>query len=96
MNITPIIAVPVLVEGIITYGKTIIEMIDNGEKRTAIIQGCAIILSVFLSFMFNWNLFDGVIVNPIVGIVLTGIIGSRGSNYASDIVGLLRGQNTVG
>ena len=95
MNITPIIAVPVLVEGIITYGKTIIEMIDNGEKRTAIIQGCAIILSVFLCFMFGWNLFSEVILYPVVGIVLTGIIASRGSNYVSDFIGKI-GQKTVG
>ena len=97
MNISGIIAVAVLIEGLVQYGKTIVDMVENGEKKTAITQCITIIVGILLMFAFDKDLFAviGMPVNHYIGIVLTGIIASRGSNYVSDFIGKL-GQKTVG
>lgn len=97
MNISGIIAVAILIEGLVEYGKTIIDMVENGEKKTAITQCITIIVGILLMFAFDKDLFAviGMPVNHYIGIVLTGIIASRGSNYVSDFIGKL-GQKTVG
>ncbi len=97
MNISGIIAVAILIEGLVEYGKTIGDMVENGEKKTAITQCITIIVGILLMFAFDKDLFAviGMPVNHYIGIVLTGIIASRGSNYVSDFIGKL-GQKTVG
>lgn len=97
MNISGIIAVAILIEGLVEYGKTIGNMIENGEKKTAITQCITIVVGILLMFAFDKDLFAiiGMPVNHYIGVVLTGIIASRGSNYVSDFVGKL-GQKTVG
>lgn len=97
MNISGIIAVSVLIEGLVQYGKTIVDMVENGEKKTAITQCITIIVGILLMFAFDKDMFAviGMPVNHYIGIVLTGIIASRGSNYVSDFIGKL-GQKTVG
>lgn len=97
MNISGIIAVAILIEGLVEYGKTIGNMIENGEKKTAITQCITIIVGILLMFAFDKDLFAviGMPVNHYIGIVLTGIIASRGSNYVSDFIGKLS-QKTVG
>lgn len=97
MNISGIIAVAILIEGLVEYGKTVANMIENGEKKTAITQCITIIVGILLMFAFDKDLFAviGMPVNHYIGIVLTGIIASRGSNYVSDFIGKL-GQKTVG
>ena len=97
MNISGIIAVAILIEGLVEYGKTIGDMVENGEKKTAITQCVTIIVGILLMFAFDKDLFAviGMPVNHYIGIVLTGIIASRGSNYVSDFIGKL-GQKTVG
>ena len=97
MNISGIIAVAILIEGLVEYGKTIGDMVENGEKKTAITQCITIVIGVLLAFAFDKDLFAtvGMAVNHTIGIVLTGIIMSRGSNYVSDFVSKL-GQKTVG
>lgn len=97
MNMSGIIAVAVLIEGLVEYGKTIMDMVENGEKKTAITQCVTIIVGILLMFAFDKDLFAviGMPVNHYIGIVLTGIIASRGSNYVSDFIGKL-GQKTVG
>lgn len=97
MNISGIIAVAILIEGLVEYGKTIGDMVENGEKKTAITQCITIIVGILLMFAFDKDLFAviGMPVNHYIGIMLTGIIASRGSNYVSDFIGKL-GQKTVG
>lgn len=97
MNIAIIIAVAILIEGLVEYGKNIIDMFYGGEKKTAIIQMVTIVVGIALAFAFGANMFVplGLTVNHYIGMVLTGIVMSRGSNYVSDLIGKI-GQTTVG
>lgn len=97
MNIALIVAVAVLIEGLVEYGKTIADMFDSGEKRIALIQVITIVIGIGLAFAFDADMFIplGLTVNHYVGMVLTGIVMSRGSNYVSDLIGKI-GQTTVG
>lgn len=97
MNIAVIIAVAILIEGLVEYGKTIADMFDSGEKRIALIQVITIVIGIGLAFAFDADMFVplGLTVNHYVGMVLTGIVMSRGSNYVSDLIGKI-GQTTVG
>ncbi len=97
MNITIIVAVAVLIEGLVEYGKTIANMFYEGDKKTGVTQIVTIIIGIGLAFAFSANMFVplGLVVNEYVGMVLTGIVMSRGSNYVSDLIGRI-GQTTVG
>ena len=97
MNISIIIAVAILIEGLVEYGKTILDMVDTGERKTAIIQCITIVVGILMAFAFNADIFAtvGIAVNHTIGMILTGIIMSRGSNYVSDFIGRI-GQITVG
>ena len=88
MEIGIIIAAAVLVEGLIQYGKTIAQAFETGEKKTGITQLISIIIGVLIAFAFGANAFEvlGMAVNPMIGTFLTGIVISRGSNYASDLL----------
>ena len=88
MEIGIIIAAAVLVEGLIQYGKTIAQAFETGEKKTGITQLISIIIGILIAFAFGANAFEalGMVVNPIIGVFLTGIVISRGSNYASDLL----------
>ena len=97
MNIAIIIAVAILIEGLVEYGKNIANMFYDGDKKTAITQIVTIVVGIALAFAFNANMFVplGLTVNNYVGMVLTGIVMSRGSNYVSDLIGKI-GQTNVG
>lgn len=97
MNIAVIIAVAVLIEGLVEYGKNIANMFYDGDKKTAITQIVTIVVGIALAFAFNANMFVplGLTVNNYVGMVLTGIVMSRGSNYVSDLISKI-GQKSVG
>lgn len=97
MTISVIIAVAILIEGLVQYGKNIADMFYGGDKKTAITQLVTIAVGVALAFAFNVNMFVplGLTVNSYVGMVLTGIVMSRGSNYVSDLISQI-GQTTVG
>lgn len=97
MNVAIIIAVAILIEGLVEYGKNIVDMFYGGEKKTAITQIVTIIVGIALAFAFNADMFVplGLTVNHYIGMVLTGIVMSRGSNYVSDLIGRI-GQTTVG
>ena len=88
MNIALVIAVAILIEGLVEYGKTIMNMFETGEKKTAITQIITIIIGILIAVAFNADLFVtvGLQVNHVIGMILTGIIASRGSNYASDLI----------
>ena len=97
MNIAIIIAVAILIEGLVEYGKNIADMFYGGDKKTAITQIVTIVIGIALAFAFSADMFIplGLTVNHYVGMVLTGIVMSRGSNYVSDLIGKI-GQTTVG
>ncbi len=97
MNITVIVAVAVLIEGLVEYGKTITNMFYEGDKKTGVTQIVTIIIGIGLAFAFSANMFVplGLMVNEYIGMVLTGIVMSRGSNYVSDLISKI-GQTTVG
>lgn len=96
-----IIMVAVVLEGLVEYGKTIWKMIEEGQYKTAVTQAVTIALGLFLAFSFHLELFnvavaevyEGLSINPVLDGVLTGILISRGSNYASDFIGLLTKKN---
>lgn len=97
MNIAVIIAVAILIEGLVEYGKNIADMFYGGDRKTAITQMVTIVIGIALAFAFGANMFVplGLTVNHYVGMVLTGIVMSRGSNYVSDLISRI-GQTTVG
>ena len=97
MNIAIIIAVAILIEGLVEYGKNIADMFYGGDKKTAITQLVTIAVGIAIAFAFNADMFMplGLTVNHYIGMVLTGIIMSRGSNYVSDLITKI-GQTTVG
>lgn len=97
MTIAVIIAVAILIEGLVEYGKNIADMFYGGDKKTAITQIVTIVVGVALAFAFGANMFVplGLTVNGYIGMVLTGIVMSRGSNYVSDLISRI-GQTTVG
>ena len=97
MNIAVIIAVAVLIEGLVEYGKNIANMFYEGDRKTGVTQIVTIIIGIALAFAFNANMFVplGLSVNNYVGMVLTGIVMSRGSNYVSDLITKI-GQKSVG
>ncbi len=80
-----ILFMAIIVEGIVTYIKTIFV---NGVFQWQIIVSIA--LGVFASVAYNVDLLSilGLSASiPFVGCVLTGILISRGSNYIFDLVG---------
>ena len=83
-----VFAVAILTEALVEYGKTVIGTLETGEIKTFVTQLATIILGIFMSFAFHINVFvdSGFTVAPVIGTVITGIIISRGSNYASDIL----------
>lgn len=90
MDIITIIAVAVLTEALIEYAKTVAESFESKDYKTFRTQVASIILGVLMAFSFSINAFaTGFTVNPVVGTAITGIIISRGSNYASDLIGKL-------
>lgn len=102
-TIALIIMVAIVLEALIEYVKTIVDMVEIGEYKTAITQGVTIALGIGLAFIFNLQLFnnalsefyEGLSINPVIDTILTGILFSRGSNYFSDLVSRLTGKNDV-
>lgn len=91
MSIALIISIAILVEALVEYGKSIGDMFLGHDYKTGITQLITIGVGILLSFAFGINMFAaiGFEVAPIVGTIITGIIISRGSNYASDIISKL-------
>lgn len=90
------IAAAVVIEGIVTYITTIVK--DKKVEWKIIL---AIALGCLISFNLNLDVFALIglnEVNSIVGIILTGILISRGSNYVFELYNKLtdwkRGDNT--
>lgn len=87
----------ITVEGLVEYAKTFIDAIANKDYRTVAIQLCAVYVAILLCFAAGANFYTVLGVNftyTWVGIVLTGIFLSRGSNYVSDFIQRLQGAKT--
>lgn len=88
-GIVLVLVVAVLVEAFVEYGKSIGKMFTEGEVKTAVTQLCAIVVSVVLCLLAGADLFAAVEIAfewPWVGVMLTGVLASRGANYVSDFV----------
>lgn len=81
----------IIVEALIDYATTIFTMVD-GKLKVSWKKLASIGLSVFLAIAAGADLLAGVGLVfriPYVGMVLTGIFFSRGSNYVADLLTLL-------
>lgn len=98
MEFALIIAVAILIEALVEYGKTIVDMFETGDKKTGITQLITILLGILIAFAFKANVFEllKMSVNPTIGTLLTGVIISRGSNYASDLLKRIANPQSVG
>lgn len=89
MEFFGLVFLAVVVEGLITYIK--MAVVDKVVQWQVIVS---IVLGVLVAVVYNCDLFAmfglGSTV-PYVGNVLTGILLSRGSNYASDLIKTLTG-----
>ena len=88
-TIVMILFLAITFEAIIQYSKTIIEMLEKKQYKTFATQLAAILLSVFICFTAGVDLYTLVGVSftlPWLGMLLTGIVVSRGSNYTSDFI----------
>ena len=82
-----IIMLAIVIEGMITYFKT---MVVNGALKWQLVG--SIVLGALLAVIYNVDLLNIVGFTtsvPYIGNVVTGILLSRGSNYIFDLVGQL-------
>lgn len=83
------VVMAILVEALVEYGKTILGAMESREYKTAVTQLLAIALAVALCVAVQADVFAALGIHfsaPWVGVLLTGIFASRGSNYMSDII----------
>lgn len=88
-GIAIILIMAIITEALIEYAKTIAKAFTEKEIKVAVTQLAAIAISVLLCFATGADLFVLVGVEfafPWIGVMLTGIIGSRGANYVSDFI----------
>lgn len=88
-----IITIAVLLEALVEYGKTIIKTFTDGDIKLGITQAMTVAIGIGFAFLFRLHLFEalGIVVETVADEILTGIIISRGSNYASDLITRLQG-----
>ena len=92
--------VAIVLEALVEYAKTIMYMFEEHEYKTAVTQLVTIVIGVGLAFGFHTQLFnaglseiyEGLHINPVLDMILTGILFSRGSNYFSDLISKLTGK----
>ena len=84
-----ILSLAIIVEALVQYAKTIITMLENKQYKTFGTQLAAILITVFICFAAGADIFALMGISFSVhwlGTLLTGIVISRGSNYASDLI----------
>lgn len=90
-SVASIAVLAIIVEALIEYSKLIFV-----NKQINWKQIVSLVLGVVIALLANADLFASVGINfvvPYVGVVLTGIIFSRGSNYVADFISLIQGKN---
>jgi|GEM_PF-277862 len=83
------IVMAITVEGLVELGKSIGKAALDGDRKTAATQLAALIISCALCMAAGADVYDALGVSfavPWLGMVLTGILASRGSNYIADFV----------
>ncbi len=78
-----------IVEAFIEYAKSIGKGMLEGKWKTAVTQLCAVAVALVLCFATGLDIFKLVGLEfawAWLGVALTGIFISRGSNYAADFV----------
>ncbi len=88
MTLVTILILAITVEALIEYGKLIFQKKINWKQLVALLLG------VLLAIAANVDLYALVGVTfivPYVGVVLTGIIFSRGANYVADFLKMIQG-----
>ena len=84
-----ILSLAVIVEALVQYAKTVIKMLENKQYKTFGTQLATIFIAVFICFAAGADIFALMGISFSVhwlGTLLTGIVISRGSNYASDLI----------
>jgi len=83
MQLANIIMVAVIVEALITYGKAfVVDRSNNWEYIFSASIGIVLSLAYQLDLLATLGMESRI---PVVGMVLTGILISRGSNFVWDI-----------
>ena len=84
-----IIMLSVVVEALIQYAKSIAGAFDSKDWKTAITQLFSVAIGITISFSTGADMFAALGISfdwPAIGVVLTGIFMSRGSNYLADLI----------
>ena len=92
-----VLMLAVTVEALIEYTKSIIKAFTDKCYKCAVMQLCAMVISIVLCVLANADMYaalGGPFSVPGIGMVLTGIFASRGANFVSDLIGRLRGQKS--
>lgn len=87
----------VTVEALVEYGKSIVAA-AKGDWKAAALQLAAVLAGVALCLAADADLFAVLELRfavPWLGSVLTGVLVSRGANYASDLLGRLTHSKEV-
>jgi hypothetical protein len=91
--IATIMVIAVTIEGMVEYFSTVLQKGQIAWKQVA-----AIAAGILLALLAQVDLYAvvGVVFTvPYVGVVLTGIVLSRGANYASDFIKLITAEITA-
>ena len=92
-----VLMLAVTVEALVEYTKNIIKAFTDKCYKCAIVQLCAMVISIVLCVLGNADMYAALgvpFIVPGIGMVLTGIFASRGANFVSDLIGRLRGQES--
>lgn len=83
------IIMAVTVEGLVELGKSIGKAVLDGDRKTAATQLAALAVSCALCLAAGADVYAALGVTfaaPWLGMVLTGVLASRGSNYIADFI----------
>ena len=89
-SIIGLICASVIVEGLITYVKTLVDKDISWQMVASVVLGIIVSISYGLDLFAISGMTSAI---PFVGQVLTGILLSRGSNYIFHIIKTLRQIN---
>jgi len=83
------IILAITVEGVVEIGKSIGKAVLGASYKTAATQVVALVFSCLLCLAAGADVYGTLGVHfavPQLGMVLTGVLASRGSNYLSDFI----------
>ena len=83
----------VLCEAVVEWLKDLVPALAGTAAKVA-----ALVVGLVMAFGAGQNLFDLIGVQfayPVVGVVLAGIVVSRGSNYIHDLIAKLQGEEVA-